>query len=106
MEKYKGVEKLVKVFSELKLKKAKLVIAGKSRGAIISLDKNIMIVNEFIRDEEVQNYFNACDVCVYPFVKITNSSSLMLSFGFGKVCIVPRLRTILDLPKEMRCFDY
>ena len=94
---YKGVEKLAEMFSILQKRhdKIKLLIVGKPRDTSIvnnikSLgNENIVLVDRFIDDQEIQTYFNASDIVVLPFDRILTSGSTLLALSFHKPVIVP-----------------
>lgn len=108
IEPYKGVENLLKVFSELNRPETKLIIAGRCINPklqkILSFYKsmpNLMIIDQFIPDKDIQLYFNAADITVYPFKKVTTSSSVILSLSFGKPVIYPNIGNLSDLPNDI-----
>lgn len=96
---YKGLSNLVSSFKGLAETTSKLVIAGNpfSTDVARSLqhetysDKRIRLMLSYIPDEEVQNYFNACDCIILPYVKILTSGVLILAASFGKPFIAPDL---------------
>ena len=47
-----------------------------------SINENIMLIDRFIEDDELQYFFNAADVITLPFKKIENSGSVILAMGF------------------------
>lgn len=53
--------------------------------------KNLIVVDEFIPDEDVQIYFNACDVVVLPYTSITTSGAALLAYYFAKPVITTDL---------------
>lgn len=112
---YKGIEDLLKVFEKLtkQSKNVQLLIAGKCDDK--NLDKilsnyrnkfkdNIKIYSNFIKDNEVQYYFNCADIIVYPFKEITTSGSVLLGLSFGKPIICPRIGALNDLPNDIGYF--
>lgn len=108
LEEYKGVRELLDTYKKMDLPNSLLLIAGKCNDPelkkyIHSFDKlpNIQIVDQFIPDEEVQYYFNAADIAVYPFKKITSSSSVCLAASFMKATIFPSLGNLKDLPESI-----
>ena len=108
IDSYKGVENLLKIFSKLNHSKIKLVIAGKCTNPrlqkILSFYKsfpNIIINDQFIPDKDIQLYFNAADIAVYPFEKVTTSSAVMLSLSFGIPVIYPNFGNLKDLPENV-----
>jgi glycosyltransferase involved in cell wall biosynthesis len=93
---YKGILDLLISF-RLMEKKAdyELLIVGKSMDSnyLEELVKNVCpgvrIIEGFVQENEVQNYFNAADIVVLPFEKIENSGSVILAMGFGKPIVAP-----------------
>jgi D-inositol-3-phosphate glycosyltransferase len=102
---YKGVEYLVESLAILKRRGAadiKLIVAGnvkdrhsqsywqdvKSRIAAEGLTGTVRIEARFIRDDEVELFFKAADVCVLPYVTIDQSGVLILSYRYGTPVIV------------------
>lgn len=94
---YKGVDKLLKAFSAYKNKEAVLLLAGRALfpeveeklAPVIQQDKRIRQYPYFIPTEEIQWYFNAADVVIFPFSRITMSGSLLLAFSFKKAVMAP-----------------
>jgi glycosyltransferase involved in cell wall biosynthesis len=111
---YKGVPELIDAFKELSLKGAYLLIAGKPTsselGALIRQKAegcdNIKLIPEFIPDEEIQSYMNACDVAVFAFRDIFTSGSVILAMSFGRACIAPRKGCIGDVLDDSGAFFY
>lgn len=72
-----------------------LVIAGRiedkdvHREIVRRADGNpgVRIFTGWIPDDDVQLYFNACDVVVLPYTEITTSGVLPLAYSFGKPVI-------------------
>ncbi len=93
---YKNVEKLISEFNKNNGNNYKLLIVGKfdtkeyfdEINNLIETD-NIVVVNKFIPDEEIQIYYNAADLCVLPFKNIFNSGSALLSVTFNTSVLVP-----------------
>jgi len=100
---YKGVEDLVAAFEQLDMPDSQLMIVGRvSRGSrnVLSLGQGnpaIKRVLEFVPNEAVQLYMNACDVCVLPYRHITTSSAIMLAWTFGRPVIVPAIGPFPEL---------
>lgn len=106
---YKGVFDLVNSFKKLKtLKKfsdnEKLIIVGKPENKEIKEnliketkdDEDIILNLSFISNDEVQVYFNAADVVVFPFKDITTSGSFFLALSFGKPVIALKKGIFID----------
>ncbi len=110
IRKYKGVDTVLSAFEKIRKEYpfAELIIAGKSLDdEMTSLIKQyegkpgITIHTHHIPDEEVQTYLNAADITVFPFKKITNSTSVLLSFSFSRPSIYPQLGSLKELPENM-----
>jgi glycosyltransferase involved in cell wall biosynthesis len=96
----KGVEALITAFQNLQEDHLKLIIAGKSSGPdeyltglqrTASSDLRIRLADQFIPDEELQIYLNACNVVVLPFARILTSGSLILALSFGRPVVAPAI---------------
>ena len=96
----KGLEELIKAFSQIEDPQALLLIAGKtwppdeyikSLENLASGDGRILLRAEEIPDNEMQNYLKAADIIVFPFKRVLTSSSVILAMSFGRPVIVPRL---------------
>lgn len=93
---YKGILELLKSFSLMENhKEYELLIVGKSMDSgyleelLGNVSEGVRIIEGFVKESEVQNYFNAADIVVLPFEKIENSGSVILAMGFGKPIIAP-----------------
>jgi beta-1,4-mannosyltransferase len=102
---YKGLEELISAFSELELPMGRLLIVGRAPNAnykekILSLSRDIStieVVPEFVPDEAVQLYMNACDICVLPYRNITTSSAAVLAWSFGRPIVAPAITSFTEL---------
>lgn len=113
IKRYKGVDIFVRILEALGDEYIG-IIAGKGYETDIVefLEKrerempNLIFVNKFIPDEEVQIYFNAADVVVLPYKKeeklgMTVSGIIPLAFSFSK----PVVATGLDEMTELVSWD-
>jgi beta-1,4-mannosyltransferase len=99
---YKGVEDLIAAFASVSDSNAALLIAGKPLDAetaeriraLAAADARIKLDLRYVADDEMQLYFNAADLAVFPFRKTHTSGSLMLALGFGKPVIAPAIASI------------
>jgi beta-1,4-mannosyltransferase len=112
---YKGVKELLFSYSELKKSKhdIQLIIAGDPIDEIIkkeiedlSAGDGISLHLRYINDNDVQLFFNACDVVVLPFLNILTSSSAVLALSFGRPVIAPAKGCIPELLNETNGFLY
>lgn len=102
IDKYKGVDILVEAYSKsTKLKRFKLVIAGKDKNHIIQKDSNIICIDRFIEDDELKYLFNKADIVVYPYRSATMSGVLSIALFFQKEIVLS------DIPffRQYECED-
>lgn len=96
IEEYKGLYLLYKVFSENNElnNNYTLVIAGKGEVTFLKGDvvKNVIIINRYIKDEEIKYLYENASCVVYPYISATQSGVLSIAFYFG----VPTL--VSDVP--------
>lgn len=105
---YKGVEDLIAAFSGVKDAKAVLLIVGKPLNEEIrsrveelcATDSRIRSTLGFVADADIQHYFHAADIVVFPFRHTQTSGSLMLALTFGRPVIAPRIATLPEYIDE------
>ncbi len=96
---YKGLDLLIKAFSDdrLRNKKIKLIVAGEFyedaapyRDLIkqSGLENDIILYDRFIRDEEVASLFGAADLIVQPYRNATQSGVTQVAYHFNKPMLV------------------
>jgi beta-1,4-mannosyltransferase len=61
---------------------------------------------EFIPDNEVQYFFNACDIVVLPYKKILTSGSVLLALSFGSFILAPSIGNITEIMDERIGYFY
>jgi glycosyltransferase involved in cell wall biosynthesis len=99
IRKYKGLPELISAFQELENhENIRLIIAGKVLEQELHLFEkkcegiqNIKFINEFIREEEIEAYYNLADIVVLPFRNVENSGSAILAMGFKKAILAPKI---------------
>ncbi len=113
---YKGVEEMVRAFEQLHKSTAHLLIVGRPFGKdgeeiVENLKKHsdnsrIHLEARFVPDEDVQLYFNACDVVVCPFEDILTSGSVILGLSFKRGVIVPNIGCLRELENSGAAIVY
>jgi glycosyltransferase involved in cell wall biosynthesis len=99
---YKGITTLIECFKKYSDENAVLIIAGRimdtKYGEHIKnlIESRIILIDRFIKDDELQVYFNAADIVVLPFKKIENSGSAILAMGFKKAVIAPQMGVLAE----------
>lgn len=107
IRKGKGIVEFTRSFINADVDNTRLLIAGpiidKSVGDeisnIIKMNSRITLFNNYIPDNQVQDYFNASDLFVIPYENILNSGAAILGMSFGKPILandIPSLKFILS----------
>lgn len=58
---------------------------------------NLRVFAKWIADDEIQVYFNACDIVVLPYTDITTSGVIPLAYAFSKPVIATNIGGISDV---------
>jgi glycosyltransferase involved in cell wall biosynthesis len=111
---YKGALELAQAFTELNQPNSTLVIAGRPMDlqlgqqieAVAAVNSNIRYIPEFIPDEKVQVYMNACDVVAFPYKQSLTSGALSLAMSFGKACLAPKFGYLAEILDEKGAIFY
>ena len=106
---YKNVPRLIRVFREIERPDAVLVVGGQPlkkkfepeiRSAATGSD-HVRLFLKWIQDDELQLYFNAADLLVFPYKDILNSGSALLGLSFDRPVLVPRLGAMAELQNSV-----
>lgn len=86
IEEYKGISLLYKIFTETSdlYEHFYLVIAGKGTLPFnrVLNEKNVIIMNRYIKDTEIANIYQNAACAVYPYISATQSGVLSLAYYF------------------------
>lgn len=105
---YKGLDTLINAFADERIDKSKvkLIVAGEFYDDKLpyetliqqhQLQDSVILVDKFIPDNEVGNYFCAADMVVQPYKTATQSGVTQIAYHFNK----PMLVTDVGGLKEM-----
>lgn len=105
---YKGLDLLVEAMSDPRLKAsgAKVIVAGEfysNEEKYLQLIKKhgvsdqIILKTEFIPDDQVAHFFNACDVVVQPYKDATQSGVTQIAYHFEKPMIVTNVGGLAEI---------
>lgn len=64
------------------------------------ITKNILIIDEFVPNEEVSIYYLAADLVVLPYNSATQSGILNIAYGFRKPVVVTKVGGLPELVEE------
>ena len=106
----KGLSNMIKTFHDItnEEKNIKLIIAGKPKPPLKSGDlkilvqnnRNIILHEKYIKNRDIQSYFNASDIVILPFENVLTSGSVMLALSFSRPVIVPNIDTLREVIKD------
>jgi glycosyltransferase involved in cell wall biosynthesis len=99
VRKYKGLNVLIDAMQEISSfdKKIKLLIVGEfydfpdkyySQIDNLKLKNNIKVIQKFVPNEDVGNYYSIADLVVLPYLSATQSGVLNIAYGFRKPVLV------------------
>ena len=104
---YKGLMKLIDAFPLIKQERGdiKLLIVGECYGDIneyidkiksLGIENDVVLVNEFVANEDIEPYFVASDVVVLPYESATQSGIVMTAYAFRKPVVVTNVGGIKE----------
>jgi len=63
----------------------------------LGLDESIIVVDEYIPNEDVGLYFRVADLVVQPYISATGSGIIQIAFGFNKPAIATKVGSLSDV---------
>jgi glycosyltransferase involved in cell wall biosynthesis len=57
----------------------------------LEIERNVIIVDQYVSNEDIPTYFSAAAVVVLPYIQVTQSAVVQLAFGFGVPVITTRV---------------
>jgi glycosyltransferase involved in cell wall biosynthesis len=111
---YKGLDLLLEAFADPRLRnrKLKLIVAGefyesdKPYRDIISrnnLGNEVLILDRFIREDEVASLFCAADLVVQPYRSATQSGVTQIAYHFEKPMLVTDVGGLGEIVPDGKC---
>jgi glycosyltransferase involved in cell wall biosynthesis len=104
---YKGLKYLISALPEVLQKEdVTLLVAGEFLEdkevylrliESLRLDNRVIIVDEYIANEEVPGYFTAADLVVQPYVSATGSGVIQIAFAFNKPVVATRVGSLPEV---------
>ena len=96
---YKGLDWLVEAFADERLAEypLKLIVAGEfyddktpyvEKIQSLGLQDKVVVVDQFVSDDKVKDYFNAADIVVQPYKSATQSGVTQVAYHFEKPMLV------------------
>jgi D-inositol-3-phosphate glycosyltransferase len=111
---YKGLDLLIEAFADERLRdrKLKLIIAGEFyedpapyMGLIKkhNLENEIILVDRFINDSEVNLFFSVAELIVQPYRSATQSGVTQIAYHFEKPMLVTNVGGLKEIVPHGRC---
>jgi glycosyltransferase involved in cell wall biosynthesis len=66
----------------------------------LNIGKNVLVIDEFVPNEEVGLYYSAADLVVLPYNSATQSGILNIAYGFKKPVIVTNVGGLPELVED------
>lgn len=106
---YKGIDLLYSLYLKYaELHQYPLVIAGSGHIYFPKIDKNtnVIWINRFLNDNELQCLFSKAECVVYPYREATQSGVISLSSFFGKKTIISNIDYFKELSIKNEAIIY
>lgn len=111
---YKGLDILIKAFSDKRLRNRnlKLIVAGefyeddapyKALVKNAGLENDIIFFDHFIKDDEVPLFFSAADLVVQPYKSATQSGVTQIAYYFEKPMLVTDVGGLKEIVPDGKC---
>lgn len=106
---YKGVEVLLRAFSELPEPSARLVIAGRCDDQALeqalrsaaATDERVELHLRALEASDVSSVLGATDLVALPYRDVLNSGSALLALSFDVPILVPKAGALVELAAEL-----
>ena len=113
VRKYKGLDLLIDAFPKIKtsIPNAKLLIVGEfydspevytDKIKKLGIEKDTVIVNKFVPNEDVGKYYKVCDLVILPYRSATQSGILNVAYGFLKPVIVTNVGGLSEFVEDKK----
>jgi len=66
----------------------------------LGLENNIVIVDQYVPNEEVQDFFSAADLVVQPYVSATGSGIVQTAFAFNKPVVATEVGSLPEIIED------
>lgn len=113
VRKYKGLDLLIDAFPIIKnsIPNAKLLIVGEfydspdfylNKIKQLQIEKDTVVVNQFVPNEEVGKYYKSCDLVILPYCSATQSGILNVAYGFSKPVLVTNVGGLSEFVEDKK----
>lgn len=96
IEKYKGLDRLIKAFSSEKLNKIKLLIIGRGKDEnkihyLCEEQENITFINEYVDNYDLARYIKQSKCVILPYLTATGSQTVQIANYYGKLVLATKV---------------
>lgn len=113
VRKYKGLDLLIDAFPKIKssIPNSKLLIVGEfydspefytDKIKKLEIDKDTVIVNKFVPNEDVGKYYKVSDLVILPYRSATQSGILNVAYGFLKPMVVTNVGGLSEFVEDKK----
>ena len=93
IDRYKGIEALLRAFANRKDRQQRLIIAGKgiftdAEEELVRTTEDLIVLNRYIEDEEQIWLFRHAKALVLPYIEASQSGVIPIAYKFGVPVIV------------------
>ena len=107
IKKYKGLEYFVEALKQLGDEYYGLIVGVPADKQLVeqleqeeSKMNNFRMIKKHVPPEEIQNYMNACDAAIMPYLYIWTSGATMLAYAFSKPVVASRVGCMGEVVTE------
>jgi glycosyltransferase involved in cell wall biosynthesis len=66
----------------------------------LGIENNVVIIDQYVPNEEVQDYFSAADLVVQPYVSATGSGIIQTAFAFNKPVVATEVGCLPEIIED------
>jgi glycosyltransferase involved in cell wall biosynthesis len=63
----------------------------------LGIENNVVIIDQYVPNEEIQDYFSAADLVVQPYVSATGSGIVQTAFAFNKSVVATEVGSLPEI---------
>lgn len=108
---YKGLIYLLRAVPVIKskLENVKLMVVGEfsqdkdryiKEIQDLGISSEVIVIDKYIPDREVEPYFAACDIVMLPYISATQSGIAQIAYGFGKPVVATNVGGLPDIVSD------
>ena len=64
---------------------------------LYGIEDNIVLIDEYVPNEEIGNYFTATDLVIQPYISSTGSGVVQIAFGFNRPVVATKVGSLPEI---------